>query len=159
MILWAVLDLPANQHSQSSLIGLNWLCWLAGRFKTAHRICFYIKIFVFVLNMKLLLELAPGLLSFRSWSKQCGEIQCPDKIIIGLHNLHPTSHILCNKRFSFEMGTPSFFWLQTKFIGPTTHLVSQRHCKFLATLWLLCAEAILGITWEIGWIQLAPATT
>ena len=30
--------------------------------------------------------------------------------------------------------------------------------SFLATLWLLCAEAILGITWEIGWIQLAPTT-
>ena len=40
-----VLDVSANQHSQFSLnlrgLGLNWLCWLAGRSKkTAHRICF-----------------------------------------------------------------------------------------------------------------------
>ena len=40
-----VLDISANQHSQFSLnlrgLGLNWLCWLAGRSKkTAHRICF-----------------------------------------------------------------------------------------------------------------------
>ena len=115
-ILWAMFDLPANQHSKSPQIRLDWLFWLAGRSKIDHRILFslfYLNSYLF-LSMKSLSEVAPGLLVIQIpiqavWTRNkfSGNIEMSDILLNCDHFL--TASVGCVENHIWTFKIESFY--------------------------------------------------